>query len=152
MSSLPLYNCPPLSESTVGLYQSLSKPILLALRCGQCLFCCCCSLSHFFYHLRTCQCNTIYSYSFSLSGASACFDIFTNRCHFRTTLWDPHCLLETTNLTDHQSCNGLTEDTLNMSQNTAQHSDRNPHFLQCNISAQLICSSVQFIIFILADD
>lgn len=80
------------------------------------------------------------------------FFFFANRCHFSAAPRDPHCLLWTANLTDHQSSNGLTSYTLNMGQNTVQRSDRNPHFLRYNISTQLICSSVQFIIFILADD
>lgn len=65
--------------------------------------------------------------------------------------WVLHSLFWTISLTDHQG-NGLTSHTLNMSQNTVQRSDRNPHFLRYNISTQLICSSMQFIIFILADD
>ena len=51
-----------------------------------------------------------------------------------------------------QSCYGLMSDALNMSQNTLPRFERNPHFLGYNISTQLIFSSVQFIIFILADD
>lgn len=143
MTSLPLYNVLLRVRVLLG-HQSLSN--LLTRRCSECLFCCCCSLSHFFYRLRTCQCNTYNVIPLLFQGQVLVLRFVPTKIWLQN---NTICLLETTNVTDHQSCNGLTSDTLNMSQNTAQHSDRNPHFPQCNISAQLICSSVQFIIFIL---
>lgn len=62
------------------------------------------------------------------------------------------CLICAISMADHQSSNGVTSEPLNMSQNTVLRSDRNPHFWIYNLSTQLIRSSMQFIISILADD
>lgn len=77
---------------------------------------------------------------------------FNNTCHFRTTQRDPPRLLWAAVLSAHRSLNRLTTNTPNAIKGAPPRSHGNTHLLRCNTSTQLICFSVQFIIFILADD